>query len=287
MAVYKRTYKAYAGPITHPAWRFLVIQRYAFRSIFRSRFLLVGYIACFFLPLLAVCALYLNQNASLMAMIGKKAGGFLKVDGSFFMNFLASQGVLAGLLTAFIGPTLIAPDLTNGALPMYLSRPFTRVEYILGKGMVLGSLIASITLIPALLLFTIQSSLVGFDWFVTNFYLATAIAVSNLLLMAVLILLGLAMSAWVRWKLVAGALILAAFAAGKGFGAVINAAMRTSAGLYLDLEHLLSTAAGALFRNAAPDEPISAAGAVVALFAICSLLLLLINRKLRVCEVAG
>jgi hypothetical protein len=106
-------------------------------------------------------------------------------------------------------------------------------------------------------------------------------------MMAVFILLGLAMSAFVRWRIVAGVLVLAVFAAGKGFGAVINNVMRTTAGYYLDLQHLLSTVAGSLLHHVADDEPVPAFAAWLALVVFCVLLLLLINRKLRVCEVAG
>jgi ABC-2 type transport system permease protein len=286
MAVYKRTYRGYSGPLTNPTWRFLVLQRYAFRAVFRSRFLLIGYVGCFFGPILMLCLLYLNQNATILAMVGQKVG-FVKVDGKLFMNFLTIQGVLAGVLTAFIGPTLVAPDLTNGALPIYLSRPFSRTEYILGKGTVLGALIASITLIPGLLMFTVQSSLVGFTWFWDNLFLAYGTLLSCLLLIAVLSLMGLAMSAFVRWKLVAGALILAIFAAGKGFAAVINNVMRTENGSFLDLQHLISTVSGALLHHLGENEPISPWAAGVALIIFSAFLLMLINRKLRVCEVAG
>lgn len=286
MAVYKRTYKGYSGPLTNPAFRFLVLQRYAFQSVFRSRFLLVGYVGCFIAPLLCLCLLYLNQNASVLALVGQKPG-FLKVDATWFQNLLTFQGGLAGLLTAFVGPTLVAPDLANGALPMYLSRPFSRAEYILGKGMVLGSLIASVTLAPVLTCFFVQASLADLNWFTKNSYLGTGILLSSLVLMAVLILLGLAMSAFVRLRIVSGALILAVFAAGKGFGAVINSVMRNGNGYYLDIQYLLSTIAASLFRHSAEDDPISPLGAWIAILIFCSLLLLLINRKLRVCEVAG
>jgi ABC-2 type transport system permease protein len=286
MAVYKRTYRPYSGLLTNPAWRFLVLQRYALRAVFRSRFILIGYIACFWLPLIGICVLYLNQNASILAQVNQKPG-FLTVDGRFFLLFLQIQGGLAGLLTAFVGPSLIAPDLTNGGLPVYLSRPISRTEYILGKGMVLGALIASITLIPALLLFAIQSSLVGYAWFSANLFLANGIVWSCLLLMAFLILLGLAMSAWVRWRIVAGALVLAIFAAGKGFGAVVNAAMRTQAGDFLDVQHLLSAFSGSLLHHVADDEHVSAIAALLTLTIFCAALLALINRKLRVCEAAG
>lgn len=286
MAVYKRTYKPYNGPLTPAATRFWVLSRYALRGVFRSRALLVGYIACFICPIIAICAVYLNQNVTLLAQINQQPN-ILKIDGSWFSNFLTVQGILAGLLTAFVGPSLIAPDLTNGALPLYLSRPISKTEYILGKGMVLGSLIASITLLPVLLVFTIQASLVGWAWFTANLYIANGIVWTCLLLITVLILLGLAMSAWVRWRIVAGALVLAVFAIGKGFGAVVNAAMRTETGYYLDLQHLISTIGAHLFHNTAPDEPISLLSAWIAVSAFCALLLLLINRKLRVCEAAG
>ena len=285
MAVYNRTYNGYAGTLTHPAFRFLVLQRYAFRSIFKSRFLLIGYVGCFFVPLILLLFLYLNQNATVLALVGQKVG-FVKVNGSFFMNFLSVQGVLAGLMTAFVGPGLVAPDLTNGALSVYLSRPFSRAEYILGKGTVLGSLIASITLIPGLILFGVQSELVGYKWFEDNLYLGTGVLVTGLVLIAVFVLLGLAMSAFVRWRIVAGALVLAVFAAGKGFGSVINNVMRTDNGLYLDLQHLISTVAGDLLHQSKENDPISGPAAGVALVVFCAMLLALINRKLRVCEVA-
>ena len=284
--VYKRTYRAYNGPLTNPLWRFLVIQRFAIKGIFRSRFLLIGYVACFFLPVLAICGIYLNQNAALLAQINSRPG-FLKIDGNFFLIVLQIQGSLAGLLTAFVGPSLIAPDLNNGALPLYLSRPISRTEYILGKGLVLGSLIASITLLPTLLMFIIQASLTGYAWFSDNLFLANGLLWANLLMISLLILLGLAMSAWVRWRIVAGALVLGVFVAGKGFAAVINTVMRTGNGYYLDLQHLLSAIAGALLHHAAEDEPIPVTAAFFTILAACGLLLLLINRKLRVCEAAG
>jgi ABC-2 type transport system permease protein len=286
MAVYKRTYKPYSGPLTHPASRFLVLQRYAFRSVFKSRMLDVGYMACFIPGLIMICILYLNQNASVLGLVGQKAG-FVKINASFFMNFLGFQFVLAGILTAFIGPTLVAPDLVNGALSLYMSRPFSRAEYVLGKGAVLATLTGAITLLPALLMFAVESSLMGWNWMLDNFYLANATFFACVVAISVLTLLGLAMSALVRWRIVAGALILAVFAIGKGFAAMINNVMRTESGNYIDLQYLIAKVSNDLFHqpNFTDDIPVFAAW--IALLAICGLLLYILNRKLRVCEVAG
>ncbi len=286
MAVYKRTYKAYSGPLTPPASRFLVLQRYAFRSVFKSRLLLIGYLLCFVPMIFVLATLYVNQNATLLALVNQKAG-FFKIDGNFFLNILGFQFVLAGFLTAFIAPTLVAPDLVNGALSLYLSRPFSRTEYILGKGAVIATLAGALTLVPGLLMFTIQSSLVGWNWMLDNFYLATATVLISGIVLSIFTLLGLAMSALVRWRIVAGALILAVFAIGKGFGAMINNVMRTNNGVYLDMQSLIQTVAQDLFHNTRPVDDIPVYGAWIALLAICGVLLLIINRKLRVCEVAG
>ena len=61
-----------------------------------------------------------------------------------------------------------------------------------------------------------------------------------LVAISVLTLLGLAMSALVRWRIVAGALILAVFAIGKGFAAMIDNVMRTQSGHYIDLQYLIA-----------------------------------------------
>ena len=50
MAVYRRTYSAYAGSLT-PEWsRWLVIFRYSRRNLFRSKFQTALFVGCFFFP---------------------------------------------------------------------------------------------------------------------------------------------------------------------------------------------------------------------------------------------
>ena len=48
---------------------------------------------------------------------------FLKIDGNFFLYLFATQTYLSFLLVTFVGPGLIAPDVANNALPLYLCRP--------------------------------------------------------------------------------------------------------------------------------------------------------------------
>ena len=111
-------------------------------------------------------------------------------------------------MTAFIGPGMIAPDLANNALPLYFCRPLSRTEYVLGRACVILFLLSFITWIPGPGDFRhrIQSFRSGWAWDTANF--AAGILVGLVVLDLVLTLFALALSAWVRWKLVAGGLLL-------------------------------------------------------------------------------
>ncbi len=288
MAVYKRTYKGYDGALT-PEWsRFLIIPRYAWESLFKQRFLLIFFVICFFYPLGCAVFLYLNANlgalASLIpgANVGKLTG--LEVSGKFFYLFTSIQGALAFILTAFIGPGLISPDLANNALPLYFCRPFSRTEYVAGKLGVVAFLLSFITWIPGLLLFLMQWSLADSNWFATNSFLPAAILLSNVMWILLISLLALAISAWVRWKVVAGALLLLVFFMGAGLGAAINAVMRTEKGAWLDIGSNNARIWFELFRIR-ESQTITVQEAWIAQFVTLSFCLWLLWKKVRAYEV--
>src|SRR5271169_3932409 len=192
MAVYRRNYKPYSGRLT-PAWsRCLVLFRYSRRNLFRSKFLTALFVVCFFWPLTCALLIYLAHNASFLQQLGLPAG-VLSIDNKFFFNFITVQGIFAFLLTAFTGPGLISPDLANGALPLYFCRPFSRVEYVLGKSSVLAILLSQITWVPGLVLFIIQASLAGPSWAWNNLWIAGSLVLSSLICIAILSLLAMAL----------------------------------------------------------------------------------------------
>ena len=84
--------------------------------------------------------------------------------------------------------------MTNNALPLYLCRPFTRAEYVLGKMSVLLILLSLITWVPILLVFLFQSYLAGWSWFAQNLRIAGAIFVGSWVWILLLALLSLAIS---------------------------------------------------------------------------------------------
>lgn len=284
MAVHKRSYRAYSGPLT-PAWsRFLVLYRYARENMSRSRVQTALFVMCFFCPLFCLLLIYLANNLSFLAKFDVRAVGLLNIGNRFLLGFIATQSVLAFVLTAFAGPGLISPDLANGALPLYFCRPFSRAEYILGKASCLAILLSWITWVPGLVLFAVQSSLAGFGWFTGNLWMAGSIVLSSWIWIAVLCLLSLALSAWVRWKVVAGALLLAVLFLGAGFGQAVNHILQTDYGYLFDLTNLMKTVACHLF-GVETDLPISQLEAWGALLGVCGACLLLLRRKVRAYEV--
>ena len=283
MAVYRRNYKPYAGVLT-PTWsRSLVLFRYSRRRLFQSKFLTGLYVVCFFFPLACLLMIYLAHSASFLQEMGVPAG-VVSIDNKFFFNFVSVQGVFAFLLTAFTGPGLISPDLANGALPLYFCRPFSRAEYVLGKSSVLAILLSQITWIPGLILFAMQAGLAGPSWTWNHLWIAGSVIVSSLIWIAILSLLSMALSAWVKWRIVAGALLLGVMFFGAGFAQAINAVMRTDSGQFFNVAYLMGTVWNALFR-VDTMHAIPVAEAWTALLVYCLICLGLLMRKVRAYEV--
>lgn len=283
MAVYRRSYKAYAGPLTSTSSRWSVLFRYARRNLFRSKFQIAFFVICLFYPIGCLAYIYLAHSASFLEKIGLP-GQLISIDNDFFFRFMSVQGVLAFLMTAFAGPGLISPDLANGAMPLYFCRPLSRTEYVFGKSSALAVLLSQITWIPGIVLFIIQASLAGANWTWSNLWIALSLVISSLLWITLLCLLAMALSAWVKWRIVAGALLLAVMAMGAGFGEAINLVLRTKSGYLFNVVYLMGTVWSALFQtdSARSVDVMEAAIALAAYGAAC---LFLLMRKVRAFEV--
>ena len=284
MAVHKRSYHSYAGEL-RPAWsRFLIVSRYAYERALSSRFVVAFFAICFFYPLGCALALYMNHNPRLLAIF--RVSSFFAVDATFFYHFLNVQGVLAFILTALVGPGLVSPDLANHALPLYFCRPFSRVEYVLGKLFVLVSMLSLVTWIPGEMVFLIQSSLAGGSWMWSNLWMAASIFLGSAIEILVFSLLALALSAWIKRKMAAGAALLGVFFFGAGFGQAINAVLRTKNGSLIDLGSLIARIEIQLFHQySRRAAAVPADWAWLVLLAISVFCLLLLEKKVRAYEV--
>jgi ABC-2 type transport system permease protein len=281
LAVYKRSYRGYSGPLT-PAWsRFLIVSRYANRGKLAT-WILFGCLVPFVVTALLI---YLNHNTSVLRFFHTTKPPF-EIGAKFFRNYLGIEVGLAFLLTAFVGPGLISPDLSNNALVLYFCRPINRSEYVLGKFFVIAKVLSLITWIPGLALFAIEASLSGWTWLWDNLYIAGAILLSSWIYIAVLSLLSLALSAWVKWKPVAGALVLGVVFLSAGLGTAVNGVLRTNMGELISVPQLLANVMTPLFRmDPISDNHISPLSSWAGLLAFAAVCLFLLSRKLRAYEV--
>jgi ABC-2 type transport system permease protein len=181
--------------------------------------------------------------------------------------------------------------LTNGALPLFLSRPFSRSDYVLGKLAVLGLLLSAITWVPGLLLFSLQSGLAKDGWIWSHLWMVVPIILCSAIWILMLSLISLAVSAWVKLRIVATGVIFISFFIPAGLGAMFDAIMGTYWGGLLNFSELFrrilmhsfrtESIMGALSQGG--DIPIPMAWAMLVL--VCIFALFILNARLRAREV--
>jgi ABC-2 type transport system permease protein len=247
MAVYELTYKPYLGKLT-PEWsRFLVLPRHALKDVFKSKLFTAFFVLCFLPLLVEAILIYLHHNVTALAILQVNVRELIPIDNSFFQTFVNLQGGFAFFVALLVGPPLVARDLRNNALPLYLCRPFTRAEYVLGKMSVLLILLSLMTWVPQLLLFGFQSYLQGASWFVDNLWIAGAIFISSVVWILLLALLSQAISAVVKWRVVASAALLGLFFIPSVFGEVVNQLFRTRYGSIISINANIRNVTAGLF----------------------------------------
>jgi ABC-2 type transport system permease protein len=284
MAVYEHSYKPYAGALT-PQWaRFLVLPRYAYENVFKSKFAVGFFAISYVCPLIYAILIYLHHNVNALAALGISSADVVSINGEFFAILVGIQTSLTFILTVVIGPVLISRDLTNNALPLYLCRPFTRWEYLLGKASVLLILQSAITWVPGLLLFIFQAYLEGGGWLLDNLWIARAIFLSSWAWMLMLTLLAMALSAWIKWRVAASAALFAVFIIPTPIGFAIEEAFRTDRGFLFNVAVSLDVVMRTLFR-VKPEVKLSALECVIALAVVALICLWMLSRKLRAYEV--
>jgi len=304
MAVYEQTYKRYAGRLT-PEWsRFLIIPRHAYRGVFNSKLFTAFFVICFIPLLVEAILIYLHHNITALTIMQTSVRQLVPIDASFFETFVGIQGGFAFFVALLVGPPLVSRDLRNNALPLYLCRPFSRTEYVMGKMSVILILLSAITWIPQLLLFLFQSYLEGFAWFRTNLWMASAIFIASAVWILLLALLSQTISALVKWRVVASGALLGLFFIPSVFGEFINVVFQTRWGNLISLGALIKSVTKGLFgtldRIAGTmqirdfddnilreviliEPPLWASWAV--LFAICAVCLALLTWKVKAYEV--
>lgn len=285
--MYDRRYRGYDGPITPQKTRWMVLPRFAWAQVFKSRLFAGFFTVCFAWPVAAALWIYLHHNLNALQTMSLDLADLAPVDAGFFAAFMGVQCfVFGGLLTLLMGPGLVSPDLANGALPLFLSRPLTRTGYAVGKIATLALLISTITWIPGLLLFLFQSWLEGWSWFAANTRIGAAIVLGAGIWIVTISLLALATSAVARRKVVAQTFLLGVIIFGTIAGQAINQMFDTRLGFVFALPELMHTVWEGLYQVPLHAQ-LTPLVAWTALVAICGVSIAILARKLRAFEVVN
>ena len=291
MAVYKRRYNPYAGSLTPPWSRFFVLTRYAFADLFKSRFFVLLLILCLVPILFFAGYIFIANNKTLQMLMQMGSADLFKVESQYFIVIMIVQTQAAFLLNCWVGPVLIAGDLTNGALPLFLSRPFSRADYVLGKLAVLGLLLSAVTWVPCFLLFSLQAGLAKDGWIWSHLWMVVPMVLCSAIWILMLSLISLAVSAWVKLRIVATGVIFISFFVPAGLGEMFNSVMGTYWGRLLNFSYMFRLVLAKGFRERSGLlgsigwEEIPAPAAWGVLIFVCLLSLVLLNARLRAREV--
>lgn len=240
MSIYKHNYHPYEGKVT-PIWtRILVLGRYAIAEAWSSKITVVLFVVCLIPPVGSLFPIYLANNPAARLLMGNIGPRVLVIDGQFFLNVLTIQSWLALALASWIAPRLITFDLADNALPILLSHPISRFGFVLGKYVALLATLSIVTWIPCLLLFAYQGYSSPVPWAADNLRLAGGMMAGAVLWIALISLLGLALSSWVKWRVVATGIIFAAILVPTAVGAIVTGVLRTKWGFLLNLPMMMS-----------------------------------------------
>ncbi len=135
--------------------------------------------------------IYIIVHAILIYISNQVPDAFLwfEVDAEFFQQFLfrnpstgPPSSFLIALIAIFGGSGLIATDLKNNALSLYLSKPISWIDYLIGKFAVIGILISCLTLVPGLLLFLEHALLTDTAFLKENYWVPLSIIIYSVMI---------------------------------------------------------------------------------------------------------
>jgi ABC-2 type transport system permease protein len=170
MPIHDQGYRRYAGRREAHGRTWLVIARAGVMERLRERKFL-GLLLVAWLP-------FLVRSVQLYVAANYAQASFLNATPAMFRDYLGQQGVFVFFITLYVGSGLIANDRRANALQIYLSKPLSRVDYVVGKLATLLVFLTFVTWVPGILLLVMQILFAGNLTFLkANLFLFPAITV--------------------------------------------------------------------------------------------------------------
>lgn len=281
MPIYEQSYRRYEARAPLRRVRFWPITREALRLVLVKRAFL-GLLAVGYLPFVVrVIQVYIVTRFP-------EAGRVLPVDGRLFGEFLNQQIGFTLLLTIFGGAGLVANDLRTGAIVMYLARPLTRRDYVLGKLGVTLLLNLAVTLAPGLLLYVVTLALAPDQFARWDLaFIPPAIVVQSVVTSLCVSLLGLAVSSLTRSARVSGLAFFALILGLELVRQVLDHGFGRPEATLLSVQDNLRNLAGALFGLAGRPGAVPWTASALVVILLGAGCLFVLRRRVRAVEIVA
>jgi ABC-2 type transport system permease protein len=279
MPIHDQGYRHYSGQRAAHGGAWWVIARTHMMSSVRYRWFIVVLVVAWVPFVVRAVQIYFASTNAQVAQL-------LATTPDTFREFLSQQRLFV-FLVIIMQSGLIADDRRTNALQLYLSKPLTRVEYILGKLIPPLAFVLAVTLLPAVVLLILQIVFAGSLTFLS----------ANLFLMPAIVLLSLVQALLSAFAIVA----LSSLSKSRRFVAIMYAGIVFfTAAVYQVLRlitnsrrwavispgEMLDVIANAIFRaRGEPAVPVFVA--VLTIAVIIGLSMLILERRIRAVEVVA
>lgn len=280
MPIHDQSYRRYAGERRPVRSAWTVIARAGLMS-FLSRRAFLGLLIVAWIPFIVRASqLFLASNFS-------QAATFLAPTPQTFRDFLGQQSIFVFLITVYVGAGLIANDRRANALQLYLSKPVTRAEYILGKMAVLATFLLGITWLPAILLLVLQIAFSGsFTFLKANASLIASITLYCFLTVIVITFGMTALSSLSRSSRFVGILFAGVLIFSDAMFNALRFITGSTAISWVSIQASLDQAGDVIFRQAARHQTPVAVSFLV-LLAVVVISASVLERRVRGVEVVA
>ncbi|HKT80446.1 MAG TPA: ABC transporter permease subunit [Vicinamibacterales bacterium] len=175
MPIHDQGYRRYTGARSVLGRRWLVIARAGIKTLFTYKAFIGLLLLSWFPFLIRSVQIYVSTSVP-------QARELVGITPATFRDFLDQQSIWVFFITIYVGSGLIANDRRANALQIYLSKPLSRLEYIVGKLAILLTFLLLVTGVPGLLLLLLQVLFTGDFTFVRqNLHLLPAITLYSII----------------------------------------------------------------------------------------------------------
>jgi ABC-2 type transport system permease protein len=280
--IHDQGYRRYGGLKARTGTGWMVIARAGIRTMIAKRAFLGLLLISWFPFFVRAVQFYAASNLTNFSQ-----AALLQPSADTFRQFLEQQQTFVFFVTVYVGAGLIANDRRANALQIYLSKPLTRAEYVLGKLAILMTFLALVTWLPAIVLLIVQIAFAGnFTFFKNNVFLFPAITLFAFIEVALASATMLALSSLSKSSRYVAILYAAVIFFTQAVYGVLYAVTRSTSFSWLSFSANLSQIGDVIFRQPQKyDTPWPVALLmIVALIALSGLIL---ERRVRGIEVVA